>query len=64
MSHSETVKVEVDRLCTYFLPKLGEVQEDGRLGCAYGKLFDDEEGQQYFEAIMGMRPVLDQFIHQ
>ena len=53
MSHSETVKIEVERLCTYFLPKLGEVQADGRFGCTYGKLFDDDEGQQYFEAILG-----------
>jgi hypothetical protein len=57
MSHSETVKIEVERLCTYFLPKLGEVQPDGGFGCSYGKLFDDEEGQQYFEAILGKAAV-------
>ena len=53
MSHSETVKIEVERLCSHFLPKLGEVQPCGRFGCTFGKLFDDDEGQQYFEAILG-----------
>ena len=58
MSHSETVKIEVERLCTHFLPKLGETQPDGRFGCTFGKLFDDDEGEQYFEAILGKRGVV------
>lgn len=53
MSHQDKVNEEVERLCKEFIPRLGEIQPDGRIGVRYGILFDDEEGQQYFEAIVG-----------
>ena len=53
MDHQEKVNQEVNRLCSDFIPRLGEMQPDGRMGVRFGTLFDDEEGQQYFEAIVG-----------
>ena len=51
--HQDKVNEEVQRLVKEFIPRLGSMQEDGRFGVSYGTLFDDDEGQQFFEAIMG-----------
>ena len=44
---------EVERLVKEFIPRLGQKLDDGRFGVKFGTLFDDDEGQQYFEAIVG-----------
>ena len=51
--HQAKVDEECLQLVKHYIPKTGKTQEDGRFGVTYGVLFDDEEGQQFFEALMG-----------
>mmetsp|Transcript_15520 Transcript_15520/g.23118 ORF Transcript_15520/g.23118 Transcript_15520/m.23118 type:complete len:87 (+) Transcript_15520:28-288(+) len=52
MANNEQVEREVEHL-RKVITRIGTPQEDGKIGVEYGVLFDDEEGQDYFEAIVG-----------
>eukprot|EP00903_Cladosiphon_okamuranus_P013360 g12452.t1 len=52
MGDTEQVEREVEHL-KVVISRLGCAQSDGKIGVTFGKLFDDEEGQQFFEAIVG-----------
>ncbi|KAG5183245.1 costars domain-containing protein, partial [Tribonema minus] len=50
--NNEQIEREVEHL-RKVITRLGTPQADGKIGVTYGVLFDDEEGQDYFEALMG-----------
>merc|ERR1719471_602107 len=52
MAHQEKVNEEVQELKKY-IRRLGNKNDKGQYEVTFGVLFDDDEGQQYFEAIVG-----------
>ena len=52
MGHEEKVLEEVEQIQKDIV-RLGTKNADGHYSVKYGVLFDDEQGQQYYEALMG-----------
>lgn len=52
MSHQETVDREVQEL-RKDIARLGERNADGKIVVKFGKLFDDEKVEQFYEALVG-----------
>ena len=52
MAHQEQVDKEVEQLKKDIV-RLGSINADGLYEVPFGVLFDDEQAQQYYEAIVG-----------
>mmetsp|Transcript_9781 Transcript_9781/g.8795 ORF Transcript_9781/g.8795 Transcript_9781/m.8795 type:complete len:119 (-) Transcript_9781:150-506(-) len=52
MANVEQVEKEIEHLIT-FIKKLGKKNDKGQYVVKFGTLFDDDEAQQIFEAIVG-----------